>query len=220
MSEENSESEVKRGAFAKKKGEVILREHEYDGIQEFDQKLPNWWLFTFYFAIIWFVVYWVIYYHTDAYKTDSEKIVEKMEAIQERKEGELADALASINDQVLIEKWATDPEIVATGEATYMQVCIACHGTGLDAKMGDIPLSGRPLNDGEWQYGKAPMAIFEMINNGSPEGSGGYNGVPMVAKGGAMLTPEQVAQLTAFLISKNPDDYAGATFDENGKLIE
>lgn len=220
MSDETPESEVKRGAFAKNKGEVILREHEYDGIQEFDQKLPNWWLFTFYAGIIWFVVYWVIYYHTDAYKTDSEKIVEQMAAIEEQKESALADALAAINDQVLIEEWATDAEIVSTGEATYMQVCIACHGTALDAKMGDIPLSGRPLNDGEWTYGKAPMAIFEMINNGTPAGGAGYNGVPMVAKGGAMLTPEQVAQLTAFLIAKNPDDYVGVAFDESGKLIE
>ena len=75
--------EPKRGHFAKEKGEVILREHEYDGIQEFDQKLPNWWLFTFYGAIAWFLGYWVLYYHTGAFKTSHELVSEKIAAIQD-----------------------------------------------------------------------------------------------------------------------------------------
>ena len=26
------------------------------------RRLPNWWLMTFYFAIVWFVLYWTLYY--------------------------------------------------------------------------------------------------------------------------------------------------------------
>ena len=50
--------EPARGNFAKKKGEVVLREHEYDGIQEYDNPMPRWWLLTFAGTIVFSVIYY------------------------------------------------------------------------------------------------------------------------------------------------------------------
>ena len=36
------------------KPDTVL-DHEYDGIQEFDNRLPNWWLWSFYLACIFSV---------------------------------------------------------------------------------------------------------------------------------------------------------------------
>ena len=208
----NSDDEIKRGSYATEKGEVILREHEYDGIQEFDQKLPNWWLFTFYGGIVWFVVYWVLYYHTGVYQTDQQKIVAQVTALQEKKDAELAATLASLDDATLISKWSTDPAIVASGEATFSINCVACHAADLSASMTaggtKIPLPGLPLNDGQWKYGSKPMDVFNLINKGTPPDSPGHNGAKMQAWG-QMLTPKQVAEVTAYLISKNPKDFGG-----------
>ena len=36
-----------------------LLDHDADGIQEFDNDLPRWWLYGFYFTILLGAVYWV-----------------------------------------------------------------------------------------------------------------------------------------------------------------
>lgn len=210
MSEKNDKPEVRRGDFARKKGEVILREHEYDGIQEFDQKLPNWWLFTFYGAVVWFVGYWVLYYHTSIYQTDEERVTGKLAALQEEKQEKLREALESIDNETLVDEWATDPAVVEAGRTHYNANCVACHAPDLSAVMTsggqEIPLPGLALDDGEWKFGGEPMDIFKIINEGSPPESKGHNGAKMQAWG-QMMTPREIAEVTAYIIAENPGEY-------------
>ena len=42
--------------------EPLLLDHDYDGIQEFDNQLPRWWVWLFYITIIFAAVY-LVYYH-------------------------------------------------------------------------------------------------------------------------------------------------------------
>ncbi len=202
--------EPKRGHFAKEKGEVILREHEYDGIQEYDQKLPNWWLFTFYGAIVFFVGTWVAYYHTDFLKNDQQIIREKIAAIQAAKMVELEKTLATLDDSKLVHRWATDAALVSAGEAIYLTNCSACHAADLSGTMTvgahKIPLPGLPLDDREWKFGGKPMQIFRLINEGSPPESTGHNGAKMQVWG-QTLNPKQIAEVTAYLIAKLPEDF-------------
>ncbi|NQX00284.1 c-type cytochrome [bacterium] len=202
--------EPKRGHFAKEKGEVILREHEYDGIQEYDQKLPNWWLFTFYGAIVFFIGYWSLYYHTSLFKTDQVIIQEQIAAVHAAKNAELEKTLATLDDSTLVNQWATDGALVSAGEATYLTNCSACHGADLSATMvvgaAKIPLPGLPINDGVWKFGGKPMEIFKLINAGSPPESTGNNGAKMQAWSQS-LSPKQVAEVVAFIISKVPADF-------------
>jgi cytochrome c oxidase cbb3-type subunit 3 len=202
--------EPKRGHFAKEKGEVVLREHEYDGIQEYDQKLPNWWLFTFYGAIVFFVGYWALYYHTGLLQSDHQRVEQAIIAVQKAKDADLEKTLATLNNSTLVHKWATDPSIVSAGEASYLTNCSACHAADLSAVMDaggtKIPLPGLPLTDGEWKFGNKPMDIFRLINDGSPPESTGHNGAKMQAWGQTM-TPKQIAEITAFVIAKVPNNF-------------
>jgi len=220
--------EPKRGHFAKEAGEIILREHEYDGIQEYDQKLPNWWLFTFYGAIVWFVIHWVLYYHTSVFKDAHQEAKDMIVAVQKAKAGEVEKMVKDLNDSKFVHQWATNPERVAGGEAVYLNNCTPCHGVDLSAtiksKDGKVsPLPGRPLNDHIWEYGKtgpdgkemltpdgkkvvSPMRLFKLINEGTPPESRGFNGARMQVWG-QQLTPKQIAEVVSFIIAKVPKDF-------------
>ena len=201
----------KRGAFAKAKGEIILREHEFDGIQEFDQKLPNWWLFTFYGAIACFVTYWFLYYGTSLLKSPQEIIQEKILAVHAAQLKELNKTLATLDDSKIVHDWATNPVAVAAGQATFMKNCIPCHGVDLSATQDDgkgkkMTLPGLPLTDHQWKFTNKPMGLFNLINKGSPPESTGNNGAKMEAWG-QKLSPMEIAQVLSYVISKVPEDF-------------
>ena len=125
--------EIKQAKYAEKKGEIVIREHEYDGIREFDQKLPNWWLFTFFGAVAYFLAIWVMYYNSGKITTDEQRIIAEVRAIQQKKDAELAATLATLDDQTLISKWSADTVVVNAGHTTYSTYCVACHAEDLSA---------------------------------------------------------------------------------------
>jgi cytochrome c oxidase cbb3-type subunit 3 len=47
-------------------GEIV---HEYDGIQEADNRLPQWWLMTFYGAVLFSIGYWFYYQEISAVRS-------------------------------------------------------------------------------------------------------------------------------------------------------
>jgi cytochrome c oxidase cbb3-type subunit 3 len=146
-----------------------LREHVFDGIQEYDQKLPNWWLFTFYIAIAWFVIHWLAYYQLKTVDTDENILTAELAKIdQARKE-----AFEKITDDKLWEM-SQDPKIVEAGRASFMTPgrCVTCHGEDLMAKKThpDVPtLVGLPLADTEWKYGGTPTEVLKLVRKGSPD---------------------------------------------------
>jgi cytochrome c oxidase cbb3-type subunit 3 len=67
----------------KNKYEDKLRPHVYDGIQEYDNHMPNWWLWSFYGAIIFSVIYWFSFYDARIMKSDEEIVDAKMAEVEE-----------------------------------------------------------------------------------------------------------------------------------------
>lgn len=169
-----------------------LRPHTYDGIQEYDQTLPNWWLFTWYGAMIVFVIGWVGYYQLGYGLSDEKRIDTAMAKIADFQKKELE----LINDDKLWEM-SRDPKVVAAGAATFNTTCVACHAGDLSAHLGGVKLPGLPLNDQEWKHGGKPLQILTVVRKGSPD----------VTKGMPAWEPQlglqRVVEAVAFVLSKH-----------------
>jgi cytochrome c oxidase cbb3-type subunit 3 len=182
-----------------------IRSHVYDGIEEYDQKLPNWWLFTLYIAIAFFVVHWLIHFQFRVVPTDAQRLDPVVANIRDTR---MKAMLAMLNDDTLA-KMTADQAVVADGQKIYQQICLACHGPNLGGRTEAPLYIGASLADAQWRYGGKPTDIYKMISEGSPSPLElqAKGEIPMPAQG-QILSPEKVAAVAAFVLSHHPSPAA------------
>ncbi|MCB9612385.1 MAG: c-type cytochrome [Sandaracinus sp.] len=174
-------AELKEKRVDEIQGEIL---HVYDGIEEADNELPNWWLWTFYGAIVFAVFYWFAYHEFESVPLPGQAYAI---ALQERSGGEVSEDL--------LVAMAGNPEAVSAGQALFAANCAVCHK---DQGEGNI---GPNLTDAFWIHGGSPVDIHHTISEGALQ-----NGMP--AWGGP-LGAEKVQQLTAFVLSIRDTNVAG-----------
>ncbi|MBO6939025.1 MAG: c-type cytochrome [Deltaproteobacteria bacterium] len=155
-------------------GEIL---HVYDGIEEADNQLPLWWLWTFYLAIAFAVLYWIGYHELKVAPLPMEAY---SKALQERASG------GEVSEELLTALVA-DPDVVGEGQTLFNDNCVVCH----EARgQGNI---GPNLTDEYWIHGGGPLDIHRTISEGVLD-----SGMP--AWGGT-LGADAVQKLAAFVLS-------------------
>lgn len=176
----------------------VLRDHVYDGIQEFDQPLPNWWLWTLYIAIVWALVAWFWEFQIarplKIAKPDGQRVTEAVTAVRDQQAAHFNKVLTTLDDPRFWEM-ARNTEVTARGQVTFENICAACHAKDLSATIGGAKLPGLPLNDAEWKYGGKPLEIFKTVTKGSPDPTTG-----MIAWE-PQLGGVKVAEVVAYILS-------------------
>lgn len=182
----------------------IIQGHSYDGIMEYDNPMPAWWVWIFIGSVAFSIVY-VLGIHTfgfiNTYEEDLNNSLEDLATIRANYE---AAQPAFIVDEETIGAYVGNAEKIAAGAVNYATVCAACHG---DVGQG---LIGPNLTDEYWIKGNTNTAIYTIISQGSLE-----KGMPPWE---GAFSPEQRAELVAFVRSLYGTNPPGAKAPEGEKL--
>jgi len=183
------------------KHEVETTGHSWDGIEEYNNPLPRWWLWTLYLCIAWAVVYSIAYpawpLVTGAtkgvlgYSTRAE-VAADIQAVN--------DANAAINARLAsadLNTVAADPALqsyaVNAGHSVFLTNCAQCHGSGAAGAKG-YP----NLLDDDWLWGGTLDEIAFTVRHGVRNGSDEARFSQMPAFGD-ILTPEEITQAVNFV---------------------
>ncbi|HEX2795456.1 MAG TPA: cytochrome-c oxidase, cbb3-type subunit III [Immundisolibacter sp.] len=135
--------------------------HEWDGLKEYNNPMPRWWLGLFYITIVFALGYLLLYPGLGNFKgllgwTQIGAYEAEVEAV-ERDVAPLFAKYAALP----IPELAKDPAAMATGRRLFVTNCAVCHGADGHGSRGFPNLA-----DNIWHWGGAPEQIEQTITQG------------------------------------------------------
>ena len=189
-----------------KKHEVETTGHEWDGIQEFNNPLPRWWLWVFYACIVWAIWYSIAYPAWPGLKSATSGYLGFSTRAQVAESiAEFETKLAPMNDKlagVELASIADDAELrgyaVSAGAAVFKTWCAQCHGSGAAGAKG-YP----NLLDDDWLWGGTMEDIHTTITHGirnTDDEDARFSQMPAFGRD-ELLEKEQIAQVVNYVMS-------------------
>jgi cytochrome c oxidase cbb3-type subunit 3 len=160
-----------------------LLDHAYDGIREYDNPLPRWWVWIF-AGSFWFSVAYFFHYHLSG---NGVSVAAAYEAdVAEARERAAKTSLATPVSEESLGQLMADAALMKDTQALFGLRCAPCHG---DRGQGVI---GPNLTDNAWIHGHGSLTdIYGVIDQG------------VLAKGmpawGKQLSAIEVRKLAAFI---------------------
>ena len=198
--------------------------HSWDGIEEFNNPLPRWWLWTFYVTIIWSIGYMIAYPAwplitgaTPGVLGASTRADVAAEITRYEEANAPVEAKLVATDLNAI---ASDPELVNytmnAGGAVFRTWCAQCHGSGAAGNVG-YP----NLLDNDWLWGGTIDDIHTTISHGirnTTDADARYSEMP---KFGAdeLLEPAQIDQVVQYVLQISGQDHDAALATEGATVF-
>lgn len=143
--------------------------HSWDGIQELNNPLPRWWLWTLYATIVWGIAYTIAFpawplisgATTGMMGWSTRANVAQVIETHEAKNSDLVAQLVAIDMATLPEDATLNRYAVARGGAVFRAQCSQCHGSGAAGAKG-YP----NLLDDDWLWGGEMDQIVHTVRHG------------------------------------------------------
>ncbi len=157
-------------------------QHDYDGIRELDNKVPNWWSWTFFASALFAVIYLYRMFGAENLPKQLEELAAANTAAEIEKEAYLKKNANMVDENSVVMLSGAD---LAAGATIYASNCLACHG---DKGQGGV---GPNLTDDYWLHKGGIKDIFYTVKYGWQE-----KGMKAWQND---LSPQQMAQVSSFV---------------------
>ena len=208
----------------KLEGDPNTTGHVWDGIEEFDNPMPRWWLWTLYACIVWAIGYsiaypaWPMVSKATAgvlgYSTRAEVAADI--AAAEQANAAINTRLASVEVTEISADADLQDYAIQAGGAVFRTWCAQCHGSGA----AGVQASGypNPLDD-DWLWGGDIDAITATIRHGirtEDDADARWSEMPAF---GELLEPEEIEQVVNFVSTLSGGAAMDATQVEAGSVV-
>lgn len=199
----------------KAKQDVETTGHSWDGIEEYNNPLPKWWLYTFYVTIIWTIGYTIAFPAWPLLSGATPGVL----GFSTR--NAVAADIAAINatnapiQAKLVEadltQIAADPDLANytanAGAAVFRTWCAQCHGSGAAGAKG-YP----NLLDNDWLWGGSIEDIHTTVTHGirnTTDGEARYSEMPKFGADG-LLEEAQIDQVVQYVLQLSGQEHDAA----------
>jgi cytochrome c oxidase cbb3-type subunit 3 len=182
---------------------ILIDGHDYDGIQELDNRMPPW-LQSLFLATVLIAIVYSAYYFSGAGDLQIAELDKEIALADIEKKAYLEKVGSSMDENTVTQ--LTESAGIDQGKAIFQEKCTACHGAEAGGSVGPN------LTDAYWLHGGNIKNIFKVIKYGVPE-----KGMISWEK---QLSPTDIQKVASFVLSlkgskpANPKEPQGELFQE------
>jgi len=139
-----------------------LLDHNYDGIQEYDNPTPGWWHLIFWGTIIWGVLYAVVWHLTPLIPSRYERLETTRQAAVQK---QFAQLMTIDDDLRKVRIIMGDDNWLKQGASIFSGTCTLCHGQEGEG------LIGPNMTDDFYKNMTDLQSMLDVVTNGAANGA-------------------------------------------------